>query len=138
MDPASGIRKLGFRKWYERQLLESHAALVTCLLCGIGIAALVEAVNVLEVSWASVSMLPALVGAAALAWATWRRYITVLERAERYGERSVCPSCGTYGRFEVVASGVEHPADVEARAPLPFSWLRVRCRRCGTGWRIPD
>ena len=34
MDPTASIRKLGFRKWYERELIESHAALVTCLLCG--------------------------------------------------------------------------------------------------------
>ena len=34
MDPVTSIRNLGFRKWYERELIKCHAALVTCLLCG--------------------------------------------------------------------------------------------------------
>ena len=33
MSPADGIRKLGFRRWYERQLIESHAYFLTCFLC---------------------------------------------------------------------------------------------------------
>ena len=33
MSPADGIRQLGFRRWYERQLIESHAYFLTCFLC---------------------------------------------------------------------------------------------------------
>ena len=40
MDPTSSIRRLGFRKWYERELIKCHAALVTCFLCGLTVAAL--------------------------------------------------------------------------------------------------
>ena len=78
--------------------------------------------------------------AAALGWYSWRRYITVLERAERYGQRSTCPMCNTYGRFEVVATGLDRtPGEVAvAVAPLEAAWLRVKCRKCGTGWRMPD
>jgi hypothetical protein len=32
MTPADGIRKLGFRRWHERQLIESHLYLVTGFL----------------------------------------------------------------------------------------------------------
>ena len=32
MTPADGIRRLGFHRWYERQLIESHVYLVTGLL----------------------------------------------------------------------------------------------------------
>jgi hypothetical protein len=39
---ADDIRKLGFRRWYERQLLESHACLVTCFLCTILLAVCLE------------------------------------------------------------------------------------------------
>jgi hypothetical protein len=39
---ADNIRKRGFKKWYERQLIESHAYLVTCFLCMILVAALLE------------------------------------------------------------------------------------------------
>jgi hypothetical protein len=36
MKLAEGIRRHGFRKWYERELLQSHAHLVLCFLCVIG------------------------------------------------------------------------------------------------------
>ena len=38
MEPARSIGKLGFRRWYERQLIESHAWLITCFLCALAIA----------------------------------------------------------------------------------------------------
>ena len=40
--PADAIRKLGFKKWYERQLIESHVYLVTCFLCLILVVAVLE------------------------------------------------------------------------------------------------
>jgi hypothetical protein len=140
MDPTSGIRALGFRKWYERELIKCHAALVTCFLCGITVAALLEQVNVLEFGWKPLSMLMIVFAAIAVGWASWRTYITVLQRAELYGQRSNCPGCNAYGRFRVLASG-EDPtpsAAALAVAPLPTSWLRVECRKCGTSWRMPD
>ena len=51
MDPTASIRKLGFRRWYERQLIDCHAALVTCLLCGLTVAALLEQVNFRDFGW---------------------------------------------------------------------------------------
>jgi len=38
MSVAASIRKLGFRRWHERQLIEAHASLVTAFLCVIVIA----------------------------------------------------------------------------------------------------
>ncbi|MBL8526548.1 MAG: hypothetical protein JNL68_02580, partial [Burkholderiales bacterium] len=38
MSYEESIRKLGFKRWYERQLIESHGYLVTCFLCMIVIA----------------------------------------------------------------------------------------------------
>ena len=43
MKLADGIRKHGFRKWYERELLQSHAHLLLCFLCVIGLFAAFEA-----------------------------------------------------------------------------------------------
>ena len=37
-EPARSIGKLGFRKWYERRLIEGHAWLISCFLCALGIA----------------------------------------------------------------------------------------------------
>ena len=139
MDPTSSIRRLGFRRWYERELIKGHAALVTCLLAGLTLAAMMEAL-VATTGWAFVSMLGIAFAAGAIGWLSWRSYITILQRAELYGERSNCPKCGDYGRFNVVATGMDtHPGRIaDAVAPLPAAWLKVECRQCGTGWRMPE
>jgi hypothetical protein len=140
MDIATRIGKVGFRKWYERQLIDSHLSFTTCFLSGITVAACLEEVNLAEFGWKAMSLLAVVFGAAALGWYSWRRYITVLERAETYGGHSTCPACKTYGRFVIVASGhaAEGPYLDPAATPLPYPWLRVRCRKCDTVWRMPD
>jgi hypothetical protein len=140
MDIASRIRKMGFRKWYERQLIDSHLSFTTCLLCGLTVASCLEAVTFTELGWTGIALLTTVAGAIALGAYSWRRYVTVLERAERYGNRSHCPSCNAYARFEVIATGsaTEGAYRDPVVASLPSPWLRVRCRGCGTGWRMPD
>lgn len=139
MDPTSSIRRLGFRRWYERELIKSHAALVTCLLCGITLAALMESL-LGTTGWTLVSMLGVAFAAGAIGWISWRSYITILQRAELYGERSNCPKCNAYGHFKVVATGLDEDPGraAQAVAPLEAAWLRVECRKCGTGWRLPE
>ena len=140
MDPTASIRKLGFRKWYERELIKCHAALVTCFLSGLTMAAILEQVNFVDFGWGPASMLMVVIAAAVLGCVSWRSYSTILARAEFYGERSNCPQCATYGRFDVVATGMDQePGRVaDAVAPLPAAWLRVQCRKCGTAWRMPE
>lgn len=140
MDPTSSIRKLGFRKWYERELIKCHGALVTCLLCGLLIAILLEQVNVREFGWQPLSMLAIIFVAAGLGWASWRSYITILQRAERYGESSTCPRCRAYARFKILATGMDSEPDPAALAvaPLESAWLRVECRTCSAVWRMPQ
>jgi ribosomal protein S27E len=140
MDPTASIRKLGFRRWYERQLIESHAALVTCLLCGITLAALVEEVSIAKLDSHSLTLLGVAFAAIVIGGFSFRHYIKVLERAELYGQRSTCPQCQTYARFEILATGLDKvPGTVAtAVAPLEAAWLRVRCRKCGADWRMPE
>ena len=38
-----GIRRHGFRKWYERELLQSHAHLALTFLCAVGLFAAFDA-----------------------------------------------------------------------------------------------
>ena len=45
MKLADGIRKHGFRKWYERELLQSHAHLLLTFFCAIGLFAAFEALG---------------------------------------------------------------------------------------------
>ncbi len=140
MDPTSSIRRLGFRKWYERELVKCHVALVTCFLCGLLVASILEQVNLRNFGWRPAMMLAIVFAAVAIGWISWRSYITILERAELYGQRSTCPQCRAYGRFKVVATGLDQDpgAVATAVAPLPAAWMRVECRKCGTGWRMPD
>lgn len=42
MELAAHLRKYGFRRWYERQLYESHAYLVTAFLSLIAVATAAE------------------------------------------------------------------------------------------------
>jgi hypothetical protein len=140
MEPVTSIRRLGFRKWYERQLIDSHLCLTTCLLCGILIAAMVEEIGRFEPTARSFTMGSVIVAAMAIGWLSWRRYITVLERAERYGQRSTCSGCAAYGRFEVMRSGVDSVPGPTANAvaPLEVAWMQVKCRKCGAIWRMPE
>jgi hypothetical protein len=140
MDPVATIRRVGFRKWYERQLIDSHLCLVTCFLCGIVIATMVEVLGRFEATARYFTQASVMMAALAIGWLAWRRYITVLERAERYGQRSTCATCNTYGRFEVLASGVDTipGPTAEAVAPLRVEWMRVKCRKCGADWRMPE
>lgn len=140
MDVPALVARLGFRKWYERELIKCHAALVTCLLCGLLVASILEAIDLVELGWKPVSLLMVVFGASILGWTSWRSYITVLNRAERYGERSSCPSCRAYGRFRVLESGEDSIPGEAARAvaPLSYAWMKVECRKCGTGWRMPE
>ncbi len=58
--PAQGIARLGFRTWYERQLIESHVYFITGFLCAVLIMALMEDLNLRRpepMSWASLAMI---------------------------------------------------------------------------------
>ena len=124
MKLADGIRKHGFRKWYERELLQSHAHLLLCFLCVIGLFAAFEA------AWRFEGGLDRLVnlGAGLLCAATglWalRRYLTLLNTAEAVANQAECPQCKAYGRLELLQSDATGEQ------------VRVRCRGCGHGWRI--
>jgi len=122
MDPTVGIGKLGFKRWYERQLIEGHAWLITCVLCLLAVAACLE-----ELSFRGpLSQVLALAGcvfaAGALALYGWERYRTIMTAVERVAERSTCDACRTYAAFRLIGT--------EAGA------LRVRCRKCAHEWRI--
>jgi len=45
MELAEGIKKVGFRRWYERQLIESHAYLITGLLSSILVLGSIESLS---------------------------------------------------------------------------------------------
>jgi len=130
MSPADGIRKLGFRRWYERQLIESHACFLTCFLCMILALVCFERVSFRVGGWTPVTMLAIVLAAGGVGIAALRRYKTILDRAEHLAERSTCAQCAEYGRIRVVSSN--DPAPDASAEP----WMRVECRKCGNRWLI--
>jgi hypothetical protein len=124
---ADGIRKLGFRRWYERQLLESHAWFVTCFLSVILALTCAEDIGLKAGGWKPVLMLGIIAAAGALGLTALKRYRRLLVRAEAVAEQSTCGQCATYGRLQVLESG---------SAAQPGAWMRVQCRQCGNQWLI--
>ncbi len=131
------IRTHGFRRWYERQLIDCHAWLVSWFL---GLIVMVSGIEVAGRGAASLlSGALMVLGGLAVIWYSWKRYHLLLEIAERLGEQAVCPKCQAYGKFKVQSSGP---------APLPDGgdpalenhggglWLRVQCRKCGDEWTL--
>ncbi len=129
MELPDAIRRRGFRRWHERQLIEGHAYLVTGLLALIMMAVALELIDFRQ----SVSGLATLliVGAAggALTLFAWKQFTFLLARAEYLAGRATCSSCSTYGRF-----AVDH-ADNNPEAVAGCT-LHVQCRKCGHRWSI--
>lgn len=131
------IRTHGFRHWYERQLIECHAWLVSWFL---GVIVLVSGLEVAGSDTAArLTGILLLLGGLAVTLYSWKRYHLMLEVAERLGEQATCPGCQAYGKFKVESSGP---------APLPDGgdpalenhgggvWLRAKCRKCGDEWML--
>jgi hypothetical protein len=122
MDPAGAIGKLGFRRWYERQLYACHGWLVASLLCAFALLALLEDLHLLKLGLEGALLLLAALSAGLLAcYALWR-YLSMLVQAQHLSERSTCTHCGTYGRYRLVAASA--------------SAMTVRCRHCDAEWMI--
>jgi ABC-type nickel/cobalt efflux system permease component RcnA len=121
-----GIRRHGFRKWYERELLQSHAHLALTLLAMIGVVAAFEAAFTVPNQVERLFDLLAVVVCAVIGLWALRRYLFLLSHAEAMAHQADCPECKAYGRFEL------------ARAHPGGRLLTVRCRACQRHWDIQD
>ena len=126
MKLADGIRKHGFRKWYERELMQSHAHLVLTFLCAIGLFAAFEALGRFRsLSDQLTDILAILIFSAVGIWAL-RRYLRLLMHAEVTAHQADCPGCKAYGRLKVESE--------DARAGT----VAVCCSKCQHRWTITD
>jgi hypothetical protein len=128
---ADTIRKLGFRRWYERQLIEGHLCLVTVVLALVMFAAGFELLSVRETAADLVTDSVLVLAGGAIAWFGWRRYASAMMVAEWVGEQAVCPACRRHG-FHAVPLG-ELPAQY---ASTPRRQVVATCRKCGHYWCI--
>lgn len=122
MLPAAAIGKLGFRRWYERELLLAHAWLAACILAAFGALAEVEELSLRSMGADALLPLAVTFAGGLIAWYALTRYLFMLLRAQRLAERSTCGRCGTYGRYRLISA----TADA----------MVVGCRECAHEWRI--
>lgn len=120
---AEGVRRMGFRKWYERELLSSHAHMLLALLSTIGLIGTLEAFSSSGPEEKLLNVALFLISGAIGLWAL-RRYLYLLMHAEEVANQANCPHCGTYARFELLG---ENRLD---------SQIEVRCRKCASQWHI--
>ena len=124
MHLAEGLQRLGFRKWYERQLLQSHAHLVLTIFSTLGLMGALEAASKFHGWQDQLTDALALLASAAIGLWSLRRYLYLLNHAEYVANQARCPACQTYARFTLVG------------APRPGQPVSVRCRQCQHQWAI--
>jgi hypothetical protein len=129
MSLVDAIRRNGFARWYERQLYESFAYLVSGFLALIMMAIAVEVTEFRHSLSGFLVLLAVAAGGAALCVFAWGRFHTLLARAEHFAGQAHCPACTAYGRFTVVSC--RHAPDA-----LDGWALGVRCRKCAREWTI--
>lgn len=132
MEIAAKIRELGFRRWYERQLIESHAYLVTCFLSMIAVAVTLEVPSLMKLGFETLVRLVIAFGGIALCILAWNQYRKRMLLADVLGEVATCTNCQTYAAFNVVGSGTHMREDEHD------FWMRVRCRKCGHEWTMGE
>jgi len=120
---AEGIRRVGFRKWYERELLSSHAHMLLAFLCVIALMASMEAFRdgstgekLLDAAFCVVS------GSVGL-WAL-RRYLFLLMHAEELANQATCPHCQTYGSLTLLQEDRRNGQAL------------VCCKKCAHEWTM--
>jgi len=129
MNIDDAIRLRGFRRWYERQLIEGHVYLVGGVLALFGT---LVALEMAEFRGPIGNLLATLATAAASGLASvfaFRRFARLLGMAEYVAGQANCPQCKTYARFRLVQA-FDVPTAIEGRA------LKVRCRVCANEWTI--
>ena len=117
---AHGIRKHGFRKWYERELTQSHVRLFLLLPSSFE---LFSSKRPLAEQLDNIVVLLLCTGIGI--WAL-RRYLYLLMHAEAIASQAVCPACESYGRLQLVQDGQRNER------------VKVQCRGCAHEWHIQD
>lgn len=138
MDTADRIRKLGYRKWHERELLKGHGYLAICFLGFVMVMASLEVFTRREsLLWLVMALALGLIGGwvSLTGWAYYRRIMTVTGHVS---DHAVCSRCEASGRFDVLDAGpgLQQQDAGNATPDTRERWLKVRCRKCGNEWTI--
>lgn len=134
MELSKGIQKFGFRRWYERQLIESHLYLISGILCLFTVLACLEGFNRHLPAWEMLMRFAAILAGSLVCLWTFRRYLVMLQAAEQAAEHSICEKCAEYRGLELSGTAATARSGIaEHGSTAPVG---VRCRRCGHEWTI--
>jgi len=120
MEPADSIERIGFRRWYERQLLKGHGWFLVGLLCVLASAAGLGELRDHASLLARFAIGAGILAAGLAGFYALLRYLSMLARTLRISEHATCRVCKAYGRFGMLSA------------------TRVRCRKCGNEWLLID
>ena len=126
---ADGIQRVGFRKWYERELLSSHAHMALALISAEAMMASFEAFRGASASEKLMNTAFVLVCAGIALW-SMRRYLYLLMHAEEMANQANCAQCQAYGLLKL--------QEVEDRRLTAQRLVPVCCKRCGFQWNLQD
>jgi ABC-type nickel/cobalt efflux system permease component RcnA len=124
-----GIRRVGFRKWYERELLSSHAHMALALIAAVAMMASFEAFHGATTGEKLMNTAFVLVCAAIALWAM-RRYLYLLMHAEEMANQANCGQCQAYGLLKL-------QEETTRLRPTPHL-VPVCCKRCGFRWTLEE
>ena len=126
---ADGIQRVGFRKWYERELLSSHAHMALALISAVAMMLSFEAFRGASTGEKLMNTAFVLVSAAIALWAM-RRYLYLLMHAEEMANQANCAQCQAYGLLKL--------QEVDDRRLEAQRLVPVCCKRCGFRWNLQD
>ena len=138
MDIVDRIRRLGYRKWHERELLKGHGYLAICFLGFVMVMASLEVYFRREsLLWLVMALALGLIGGGVslTGWAYYRRIMVVTGHVS---DHAVCSRCEASGMFDVLDAGpgLQQQDAGNATPDIREQWLKVRCRKCGNEWTI--
>ena len=120
---ADGIRRFGFRKWYERELIFSHVYLALAIVAFAGMLGAIEVFEEAAI-WLKLLDVAFVVICGGVVFVALQGYLVALTTAESISSQAGCSACETYGRVAVVS---ENKRD---------GTVRVRCKHCSHEWHI--
>lgn len=126
---AATIGERGFRRWYERQLIDGFLCMITGVLSLIMMSIALEMLEFRATAGGLLALVSIAVVGGGLCALSWRKFHWLLARSEYLARQATCSRCRTYGRFTVLSSHdvVESPAGCA---------IDVRCRGCGKEWTM--
>jgi hypothetical protein len=130
------IGQIGFQKWYERQLKDSHLWLIAAFVCLVGLTIGFELFSARERIVTVLVKSLMIFGGATIAWSAFLKYSHSIQLARSVGEIAICSPCG-YPSFSIVRREIPGVKNMPTRITYDLNQdgLLVSCRRCHHKWR---